>query len=125
MTNAVQSQLGNLLIESGPLSDVETEPMTQFDRDKQRYTRRAAVKDQLIAYMAADNMSRVRAGVWTVPQLMSLMGDPAVAAANAYMTTLSFELAAQSIASADTPLLTPAIKADWVAKLQVHYYPEG
>ena len=98
---------------------------TQFQRDEARYVKRAAVKDQLIAYMAADNMSRVRAGVWTVPQLMSLMDDPAVAAANAYMATLSFELAAQSIASAATPLLTPEIRADWVAKLQAHFYLGG
>lgn len=98
---------------------------TQFDRDEARYRKRASAKDSLLAYMAADNMSRVRSGVWTVPQLMSLMDDPAIAAANAYMSTLSFELAAQSIAGAASPLLTPEIRAAWIGKLQAHFYLEG
>jgi hypothetical protein len=97
-------------------------PPTQFELDENRYRRRAAVKDQLLAYMAADNMSRIRAGVWTVPELSGLLADPAVQAANAYMQTLSYELAAQSIAAATTPLLTPEIKADWIAMLTEHFY---
>jgi hypothetical protein len=52
------------------------------------------------------------------------MADPAVAAANAYMSTLSFELAAQAITAATSPLLTPAIKAVWVGKLQERPDPE-
>lgn len=98
---------------------------SQFDLDQARYKKRAAVKDDLIAWMAADNMSRVRNGTWTVPDLTALLADPAVAAANQFMSTLSFELAAQAIASASTPLLTPAIRADWISRLQEHYYLEG
>lgn len=98
---------------------------TQFERDQARYEKRAAVKDQLIAYMAADNMSRVRSEVWTVEQLASLMDDPAVAAANAYMGLLAFELAAEALAAAQTPLLTPEIRADWIARLETHFYLEG
>ena len=77
------------------VQDVEPAPASQFEKDEARYKRRAAVKDSLLAYMAADNMSRVRSGAWTVSDLTGLMADPAVAAANAYMSTLSFELAAQ------------------------------
>lgn len=95
---------------------------TQFELDERRYARRAAVKDTLLAYMAADNMSRVRSGVWTVPQLVSLLDDPAIAAAQGFMQTLSFELAAQNIAAATTPLLTPEIKADWDARLQANFF---
>lgn len=95
---------------------------TQRELDERRYKRRAAVKDELIAFMAADNMSRVRSGVWTVTDLTSLMSDPAVTAANAYMQTLSYELAAQAIQAATTPLLTPEIKASWISKLQEHFY---
>lgn len=98
---------------------------SQFDRDQARYNKRAVVKDQLIAYMAADNMSRVRSGEWTVQQLTSLVSDPAVAAANSYMSTLSYELAAQAIQAATTPLLTPEIKALWIGKLQEHFYIAG
>ena len=100
-------------------------PQTQFEKDQSRYTKRAAVKDELVAYMAADNMSRVRSGVWTVADLTSLLGDPAVVAANSLMGTLSFELAAQQIQAATTPLLTPEIKSDWVSRLESHYYLEG
>ena len=95
---------------------------SQFDIDQARYQKRAAVKDELIAFMAADNMCRVRSGVWTVAELTGLMKDPDVSAATSYMGTLSYELAAQAIANAQTLLLTPEIKAAWVSKLQQHFY---
>lgn len=100
-------------------------PQTQFEKDQSRYTKRAAVKDELLAYMAADNMSRVRSGAWSVADLTALLDDPAVVAANSLMGTLSFELAAQQINAAVTPLLTPEIKAEWVSRLESHYYLEG
>ena len=98
---------------------------SQFEKDQSRYQKRAAVKDELMAYMAADNMRRVRSGVWSVVDLTALLDDPAVVAANALMGTLSFELAAQQIQAATTPLLTPEIKSDWVSRLEAHYYLEG
>lgn len=96
--------------------------LTQRELDELRYKKRAEVKDELIAFLAADNMSRVRSGEWTVADLTGLVADPALQAANAYMATLSYELAAQAISQATTALLTPAIKAAWVAKLQEHFY---
>lgn len=98
---------------------------SQFEKDQSRYKKRAAVKDELTAYMAADNMSRVRSGAWSVADLTSLLDDPAVVAANSLMGTLSFELAAQQIKAATTSMLTTAIKADWVSHLEAHYYLEG
>ena len=95
---------------------------TQFELDQRRYKRRAEVQAELIAWMAADNMGRVRSGTWAVADLTSLMADPALIAANAYMQTLSYELAAQAIAQSSNPLLTPEIKGAWVAKLQEHFY---
>lgn len=100
----------------------EALPLTQFELDELRYQKRAQVLSDLMSYMAADNMSRVRSGVWTVPQLMSLLDDPAVKAAQTYMATLSYELAAQSIATATSPLLTAEIRSAWVGKLQAHFY---
>lgn len=102
-------------------ASVEPTP-TQFELDKNRYQKRAGVQAELMSWMAADNMSRVRSGVWTVQQLTSLLSDPAVQAAQTYMSTLSYELAAQSIAAATTPLLTPEIKAAWIAKLQASFF---
>ena len=97
-------------------------PPTQFELDQMRYQKRAAVQSELLSWMAADNMSRVRSGVWTVADLTSLMSDPAVTAAQAYMSTLSYELAAQAIQAATTPLLTQAIKDVWIGKLTEHFY---
>jgi len=105
-----------------PEPEPEPEPPTQFELDQRRYQKRAAVQSELIAWMAADNMSRVRSGEWTVAQLTSLMTDPAIFAAQQYMQTLSYELAAQSIAQASHELMTPEIKAAWVAKLQENFY---
>jgi len=105
-----------------PLPAPIQEPTTQFELDQRRYQRRATVQADLMAFMAADNMSRVRAGTWTVSDLTGLMADPAVQAAQAYMATLSYELAAQAILQATTPLLTPEIKGVWIAKLQEHFY---
>lgn len=99
-------------------------PPTRFELDQRRYKRRAEVQAELIAWMAADNMSRVRSGVWTVADLTSLMSDPAVTAASDYMGKLSYELAAQAIQAATTPLLTPSIKSAWISKLQAHFYQE-
>lgn len=106
-----------------PTPDPPIDPvLTQFELDQLRYQRRAAARDGLMAYMAADNMSRVRSGAWTVPDLTTLLSDPAMATAQACMSTLSFELAAQAIGAASSPLITPAIKADWVARLTEHFY---
>lgn len=120
----IQKNFGNVSVVVNGVATV-TPPASQFEKDEAKYKRRAAVKDSLLAYMAADNMSRVRSGAWTVSDLTGLMADPAVAAANAYMSTLSFELAAQVINAATSPLLTAEIKAAWTGKLQEHFYLEG
>ena len=113
--------LGWLVLPERPVPPAPPQP-TQFELDQRRYQKRAAVQSELIAWMAADNMSRVRSGVWTVADLTSLMSDPAVASAQAYMGTLSYELAAQAIEQATHPLLTSEIKSAWVARLQEHFY---
>lgn len=95
---------------------------TQHDLDFNRYVRRAAARDRLLAEMAADNMARVRSGAWTVSDLQGLMADPQTKVVIDLINTLSFELAAQALAASPNVLLTPEIKAGWVAKLQAHFY---
>ena len=119
---ALDSRIGDLWDGQKFTSAPAPQGPSQFEIDQARYSKRAAVKDDLIAFMAADNMSRVRSGQWTVSELTGLMNDPDVSAATAYMGTLSYELSAQAIAQATTPLLTPEIKAAWVSKLQEHFY---
>ena len=102
-------------------ADVPPAP-SQRDLDTARYTKRAAAKDSLIAFMAADNMSRVRSGVWTVADLVALMDDPEVVGLLNSVNTLSFELAIARIQSLPTPLITAEIKAAWIAELQNNLY---
>lgn len=104
----------------------EPEPeLSQFEKDRIRYQKRASVKDSLIAYMAADNMSRVRSGEWSVQDLRSLLQDANIAEANTCMSTLSFELASTCISNVTNPLLTEEIKTDWIARLTEHFYLQG
>lgn len=115
-------ELEAIPVEPEPEPTPEPEPLTQRQLDELRYQKRASVKDQLIAYMAADNMQRVRNGEWTVQNLTSLMQDPALQAAQGFMQTLSFELAAQAISQSDHALMTEEIKSNWINKLQENFY---
>lgn len=112
--------------EFGPVTPYEPPPAppvpSQFEADQKRYLLRAAVKDELIAWMAADNMRRVRTGVWTVTDLLGLV--EMLSPINVMMQTLSFELAAQAIFNLQVPLMTAEIKTAWVAKLTEHFYLE-
>lgn len=111
------------LLEGGsPLPVPPPTPEEQLLLDQLRYKKRAEVQAELLSWMAADNMSRIRTGVWTVPDLVALMSDPSIARANALMQTLSYEMVADEIANATNPLLTPEIKQAWIAKLMAHFY---
>lgn len=95
---------------------------TQFDADIVRYSKRARAKDQILSEFAAENMARVRAGTWTVPQLIGLTQDAGLKALLDNVNTLSFEIAASMVPGLTNSLLTTEIKAAWVAKLQAHFY---
>jgi hypothetical protein len=96
--------------------------LSQFELDKIRYTKRAQAKDQILAEFAAENMARVRAGTWIVPQLISLTQDVGLKVLLDNINTLSFEIAATQVPGLTNALITPAIKSGWVAKLQAHFY---
>ncbi len=95
---------------------------TQKQKDFQKYLKRASVRDQIIAEMAAENMERVRAGTWTVADLINLTQDTELKAVLSDLSTLSFELAQSKLLAATNPLLTTDIKNGWLAKLQAHLY---
>lgn len=111
-----------LALGNTPEQPPEPAPLTQRQADESRYLQRAAVKDSLIATMAAENMGRVRSGEWTTAQLIALAYDPVMVQTINHMNTLSYEIAANTIAASSNPLLTPAIKAGWISKLQAHFY---
>lgn len=94
------------------------------EKDLAKYQKRAAVKDLIISEMATENMSRVRAGIWTVSDLINLTQDPTLKLVLDDISTLSFELAAQKLQTANNPLLTSDIKNKWILKLRGHFYNE-
>ena len=93
------------------------QPKTSLELDTEKYLRRATSKNLLMAEMAAMNVARIKAGVWTVPQLAGLMQDEQIKALIAHMETLSFELAIGVIQGLTNPLITPEIKSAWTARL--------
>lgn len=97
--------------------------LSEQEKLASRFRKRAAAKDDLLATMAAENVARVNSGAWTAGDLASLLN--ALAPVLAMVQSLSYEMAAQAISTSTHPLLTPDIKAGWVARLQTHFYPEG
>jgi hypothetical protein len=93
---------------------------TQQDLDRNRLLKRAQVRDALFAEMGSENLGRVRAGVWTSDDLDDLIDslDHVLKRVN----SLSFERAMVALQAASHPLLTPEIKAGWIAKLQANLY---
>jgi hypothetical protein len=91
-------------------------------KDLSRYENRALIKDHIIAWMATGNMDRVRQGVWTITQLITLTQDVELKMVLDDVSTLSFELAQSKINSLTNPLITPEIKMEWIMKLQENLY---
>jgi hypothetical protein len=98
---------------------------TPQQRDLIKYRKRAAVKDQIIAEMATENVDRLRRGVWTTPQLIALTQDAELKLVQDDINSLSFELAVMKLNSVSNPLITPDIKLGWIQKVMKHYYNEG
>jgi hypothetical protein len=118
-----ESTLASALPEGTTILPAATVPApSSYEADIARFTARAGVKDKLIAEMAAENMARVRAGTWTVPDLVALTQDEQIVAVLNDIGTLSYELAAVKLAGVTNPLITADIKAGWIQKLQDHFY---
>lgn len=90
---------------------------TTLELDIEKYKRRAFAKNDLMAEMAAMNVGRIKDKTWTKVQLVELMADPEIKSLVSHMETLSFELAIGVIQGLTNPIVTPEIKAVWVAKL--------
>lgn len=94
----------------------------QFNADKDRYLKRAGAKDGMIATLAAGNMARIRAGTWTVPELVSFMQDAVVVQILTDINTLSFELAYQKVDLISSALINTSIKNEWKSLLAANFY---
>lgn len=101
---------------------VPVDPVDQYDKDKLRLKKRGLAVADLLAGMGADNLERVRSGVWTVQDLIDLNNHPVAKSVVSLVQMQSFELAVQVLVAADHPLLTPEIKAKWIADLEQHFY---
>ena len=96
--------------------------LDQKNKDKLRFQKRAEVKDEILSIMAAENMDRVRNGIWTVSELISLTADPELKDLLDDINTLSFEIAYSKIDPLTNVILTQPIKDGWKALLAAHFY---
>lgn len=99
-------------------------PLTQLEKDYIKYEKRSYIKDKIIAEMATENMSRIRSGVWTVPDLISLTQDQEIKGVLDDVHSLSFELAVNKIRALSNPLITQSIKKAWITKLTSYFFNE-
>ena len=90
--------------------------------DEEKYNKRASVKDSIIAWMAAENMKRYRAGIWTFADLSSLTMDQNLKLVLDDINTLSYELAMGKIDAVTNPLITTDIKTSWKMKLLANLF---
>lgn len=96
--------------------------LTPAQRDDIKYKNRARALDQIMAWMAVENMTRVRAGIWSVPQLISLTQDATVKEIISDLSSLSFEIAYSKIDLIAPAFVTPEIKATFKAKLAANFF---
>ena len=114
-SSALESELNTVC------ADHDSAPL-QIELDKIRFTKRAKVKDQIIAEMAAENMERVRTAVWTTADLISLTQDSELKDLLDDINSLSFEIAYSKIDALTNTLITTDIKDNWKLKLASHFY---
>jgi hypothetical protein len=108
-------------IRSAPYLEEPKVP-TQKEKDLERYTKRSIAKNIIIAEIATENMGRIRSGEWTTADIVGLTQDESLRLVMSDVHSLSFELAAIKLMAITNPLITDAIKAVWLAKLQAHFY---
>jgi len=97
-------------------------PVIQKAKDRARYMKRSEVKEELIVGICADNMERIRSGIWTVAQLVELTEDPIFKKLQDDINSLSFELAQGKVMSLTIPIITNEIKMEWVSRLQANLF---
>lgn len=94
----------------------------QREKDKNRFEKRAEVKNKLISEMAAGNLERVRLGLWSTSDLVALTQDSQLKGILDDVATLSFEIAYSKMDSISNPLVTQDIKDEWKQLLYEHFY---
>jgi hypothetical protein len=109
-------------VAAGKIIPVESVEQAYLARDKQKYLKRSLAKDGIIADMAAENMARVRAGIWTVSTLIALTQNPQLKDILDDINTLSFELAIMKLNAVSVDALTTEIKNEWITKLMQNLY---
>ena len=98
------------------------DPMNAIEKDQIKYGCRASSRDKIISLIAANNVERVRTGVWTTQDLIDLTNSAEVITILNNLNSLSFEIALQNIENATHPLATQAIKDEYSAIITEHLY---
>lgn len=119
-----QNEIVDLVASYDPNTQYTEEQQKQKQRQKDfiRFKKRAEAKSSLIAEMAAGNMERVRNGVWTTSELISLTQDSELKQVLNDLDSLSFEIAYSRIDGLTNSLLTTEIKNSWKTLLSDNFF---
>lgn len=124
-TNLPISELQNSILTGYVNSHDPSRSLTteeQYAKDKDRFKKRYESIGEIMSTMAAGNIKRVRSGIWTTSQLISLTQDIELKQILDDVNTLSFEIAYSRIDGLTNELLTPEIKAEWKQLLYENFY---
>ena len=94
---------------------------SQAELDRRKYLKRSMAIATMMSEMAAENVGRVRSGLWTVNDLVGLTQDAQIKEILTDIYSLSFEIAYGKIDAVTNSLITSDIKTAWKAKLAANF----
>lgn len=120
ITEIQKSLISGFVDSHNPLRSLTS--VEQFLKDKERFKKRYESIGEIMSTMAAGNMERVRTGVWTTSQLISLTQDDQLDDILNDIYSVSFEIAHTKIDLITNELITNEIKESWKALLYENFY---
>ena len=93
-----------------------------LEKDRVTMLNRAAVLNDLLAQMGAENKERLRTGEWTTQDLIDFLNSDECMKVQKDLQNLSFELAQGSVMAITNPKVSMDMKLKWVGLLNEHLY---
>jgi hypothetical protein len=118
MTSESQAAMRNIF---NGVENVPPQP-TQAELDLLKYKKRGEALPRMMAEMASENVGRIRSGLWTTNDLISLTQDVQIKEILSDLMALSFEIAYDKVDDITNPIVTSDIKTAWKTKLQNNFF---
>jgi hypothetical protein len=93
------------------------QPKKYAQADFEKYLKRADRVRFILAEQAAENVAKIRAGLWRPEELFSLLRDPQSVLVNHLVNALSFEFAILVLQNHTHPLMTKDVKNALIEKI--------